>query len=252
MPFWRRLPRNPMRILIAGAPRSGTSMLANLMTSPSETLILYEPNLGRPVPSRLVQSQLRELGLPVPGTTRALLGWLDREVARWGAKEVTAEWIDWTYDRFKPETVLLVVRDVRHAAISMYDRASEVPPGMELSFRESWLIQAAQAVVELYHRCGAARCVVVRYESFVADPGVRRDLEARLGWQLQGRLGVGFESQHRSNELHRHAGQISQASLELRRAESDPGKLEFAEEIARSCAEYQRLFGYPDPSQKWR
>jgi hypothetical protein len=244
MPLWRRTPRNPLRVLVAGPPRSGTSLLANLMTAPPDTLVLYEPNLGRRAPSEFVRSQFTELGLPLPATNRALVRGLEKGRTRWGAKEVTADWIRWTYERFQPETVLLVVRDIGHAALSMYDRAGEAAPGVDLDFRAGWLARAAEAVAALYHRCDAARRVVVRYESFVTDPAAKGDLEARLGWELTGRTDVGFESQNRWHELRRHAGRISQSSLALRRSESDPRKLEFAQGVVASCRDYQRLFGY--------
>lgn len=239
---WRSSPE--LELLVVGPPRSGTSMVSNLMTRPPRTLVLYEPRLEQRRLSRPLRHQLQELGLSPPRSNRRLLSWADRTVERWGVKEVAGRSIRWTYEKHRPRHVVLVLRDLRHAALSMYDRLREVPGGMGLEKRLGWMREAVEAVLDLHDRHPPARRLTVRYEEAVADPSILEAVGERLDWPLEGDVGVGFAGQRRGAELERHAGGITDRSVRLRAEETDPDKLVFADRVATACRRYQERFGY--------
>jgi hypothetical protein len=233
-----------MDVLIVGVPRSGTSMLSNLMSSPPETLVLYEPHLGMRQPSDHVNAQLSELGWGRFDSTRQLVKHVSGSVERWGAKEVMPRHIRQTLQTCGFKLIIFMVRNLEHAALSLIDRVIEMP---HVASPDRWgraFVETSTILVDLFNRCDTESRVVVRYEKFVADQALRRSLEKQLKWPLIGDLEVGFKRQGRWLEIKRHERQVTATSLKLRSSEGDPGKLDYAAKLVSQCAEYQRLFGY--------
>lgn len=236
--------RPTMDVLILGVPRSGTSMLGNLMSSPPEQLILYEPHLGRRKPSRYAADQMAELGLPAFRSTRALARYVDAHTGRWGVKEVMARHLRPTLRLYEIGRVVFVVRDIRHAAMSIFDRVREIPHRFSPGWRGQGIVETAGLVVDLHARMASERKTVVRYERFVTDETYRREVEEELSWPLRGDPTRGLRQQGRARELERHEQRVTARSLELRETEDDPEKLAFADELVAQCTAYQELFGY--------
>lgn len=225
-----------MDVLIVGVPRSGTSMLSNLMTSFPDTLILYEPHLGLRRPSSYVLNQMEELGLLHDfGSNRELVRYVADNVGRWGIKEVMIRHIKAAVRLYDLEKVVFVVRNIHHVALSIYDKGWRPQP----------TATSAAALVDLYGRCEPERRTVVRYETFVTDEAYQIRVAEDLSWPLEGNPSVGLEKQGREGEVNRHQRKVTARSLELRESERDPKKLAFASELVAQCTAYQNLFGYP-------
>ena len=184
MSFWSRLLGRPtMDVLIAGVPRSGTSMLSNLMTSFPDTLIVYEPHLGRKEPSRYANEQMEELGLPRFASNRQLARFAARNAGRWGVKEVMTRHLRPTIEQYGAKRVVFVIRNIRHAAMSIYDRSKEIPHRFKPGWRGQGIVETAGFLVELHQRLPAERRVVVSYERFVRDAEHRREIAGRGNWR---------------------------------------------------------------------
>src|SRR4026207_2014919 len=108
-----------MDLFIAGIARAGTTLLANLLTSPPDRLVLVEPGLTRHDMGDHVREQVERFGVPrtweswagpegetalgrfEPCLKPALAG------IRWGVKEVNPLGWDALVQEFDPKQIVL-------------------------------------------------------------------------------------------------------------------------------------------------
>lgn len=237
-------PLRSMDALIAGMPKSGTTMLCNVMTRLPHGVILYEPGLERTRLSALCARQLESLGYGGPMTARQVEAWASA-LPRWGAKEVTVAGIRGVMSRHNPTRVILMLRSPWDAACSMYEMILRVGRNSRSS-RMNWMVAAASEVVRLRDTLPPERLVEVRYESFVQNPEYRTAIQEDLGWpQLDGDVGRGLASWlRRPHEANRHNGRISDASLARWSGAVEPERARFARDVLRQCTDYCERFGY--------
>jgi hypothetical protein len=233
--------RRRLNVVVAGIPKSGTSMLCNAMTVPGRAVVLYEPIRGRFRAERL-RTQARSLGFD----GRNILGWARRH-ERWGVKEVLADSIRRAVE-WRPDHVVLLVRDIRHVALSTYETNQRIP--WDLDYRRERLIATAATVMELNQECASDRLTVCQYEEFVSKPEYREAFRRRVDWPtLDGDVARGLSTWlERPHEADRHGGCITANSVEYRRGAQAPEAQQFARGVLSVpvCASFNAMFGY-DP-----
>jgi hypothetical protein len=224
-------------VVLAGVPKSGTSMLCNAMTVAGRSVVLYEPTRDGFRAERL-RAQAASLGFH----GRNILGWA-REHEKWGVKEVLADPIHKAV-LWAPEHVILLVRDLRHVALSTFETNQRIP--WDLDYRRHRLLDAAEAVMELRLTYPADRLTVCHYEKFVSKLEYREAFRQRVNWPtLEGDVARGLSTWlERPHEAGRHGGRISVNSVEYRRSAQEPEPQQFAREIMSACPSFNELFGY--------
>jgi hypothetical protein len=226
-----------MDVLLAGVPKSGTSMLCNAMTVAGQAVVLYEP-----IRSRFRMERLRTQAGSLGYHGRNILGWARRH-KKWGVKEVLADSVR-TAVAWEPEHVVLLVRDIRHVALSTYETNQRIP--WDLEYRRRRLIDTALAVMELRGTYPAESLTVCHYEKFVSDSEYREAFRQRVSWPtLDGDVGRGLSTWlERPHEADRHNGRISANSIAYRRSSQEPDAERFARDIVSACASFNQMFGY--------
>ncbi|MDX9911775.1 MAG: sulfotransferase [Phycisphaerales bacterium] len=248
----------PLDLFIAGLPRAGTTMLANLLTAPPERLVLVEPGLTRGDPGAHLPMQFEEFpDCPSPEhmlrrgdeSSEAhfwrVWGPIICGLRSWGVKEVNPLGYDDLLAKYQPRRVIVLVRDIRDAALSLAEKHTRSPiPGKGMDWATQRLIDASHALLRVRSAVPSDRVRVVRYEDFVRDPAERAALESWLDWPLAGRPDRHMESFGRAWEIERHAGQVSDRSVDRRSREPSEDARRYASEVVEQLAEFQRTFGY--------
>jgi hypothetical protein len=226
-----------MDVAVVGIPKSGTSMLCNAMTAAGRAVVLYEP-ISDSFRSGRLRAQAASLGFE----GRNVLGWARRH-EKWGVKEVLAECIRKALG-WGPAHVILMVRDLRHVALSTYETNQRIP--WDLDLRRQRLIETAREVMEVFQSWPADRLTVCHYEAFVSSPEIREALRERVDWPtMDGEVSRGLSTWlERPHESERHHGRITANSVAYRRSAGDPEILRFARDVVSACAPFNALFDY--------
>lgn len=264
----------PMGVAIAGMMRSGTTLIADLLTVRGRSLVIGEPNLlgnwnvGQ---TRRAHAIAQEFGLdveppPPPGTYarndeyfRAAilpaLGTLDW----WGVKYVDLHGIDSVFRRYPPKRLILCVRDIREVAIS----ALELVERMALAFDdrkhmrdEAWVFSRLAYTVHELMALRRHAHLVVRYEDLAARPdATKEELRAYMEMDALGdeRINLMIEDPSRKQwEAEKHAEGITTRSLGRFEREPDGMARRLAERLWRLFPEYSLAFDYevPKPAER--
>ncbi len=224
-------------IVLVGVPKSGTSMLCNAMTVASRSVVLYEPTRSGFRAERL-RTQAASLGYH----GRNIVGWA-RTHEKWGVKEVLADSIKKAIE-WRPDRVVLLVRDLRHVALSTYETNQWIP--WDLDSRRRRLLDTALAVMDLPRICPPDRLTVCHYESFVSSQEYRESFRVEVNWpSLEGDVARGLSTWlGRPHEAERHGGRITANSVDHRRSAQEPEARRFAREIMSACPSFNSMFGY--------
>jgi hypothetical protein len=224
-------------VVLAGVPKSGTSMLCNAMTVAGQTVVLYEPTRGGFRADR-VRIQAGSLGYH----GHNILGWA-RKHSKWGVKEVLADSIRQAV-RWRPEHVVLLIRDLRHVALSTYETNQRIP--WDLDYRRQRLLATAEALLELTQTLPTDQLTICRYEAFVASDQYREAFRRSLNWpSIDGDVARGLATWlERPHEADRHGGRITANSVDYRQSSREPEPERFAREILAACPSFNEKFGY--------
>ena len=248
-----------MDLFIAGLPRAGTTMLANLLTRPPGRLVLIEPGLTRGDPGARVPIQFEGFdgadaahdAAPREGESPESRFWrlwgpTIRGLRSWGVKEVNPAGYDDLLARYEPRRVIVLVRDVRDAALSLAEKLDRSPVvgGQTPEWATQRLIDAAHAIMRIHASLPAARVRVVRYEDLVRDAGERAAIESWLDWPMTGRPDRHLDRYGRAWEIDRHAGKVSDQSVSRRDRETSADAVRYADVVADRLADFQLAFGY--------
>lgn len=247
-----------MDVFIAGVGRSGTTLLAILLTRPPERWIMVEPGLTRQDMGEHMRRQAERFGIQIsvdewrgkrPEESamerfqRVLLPRLEN--VRWGVKEVNMAGTGELMNLFLPSAVLLCVRNIRDCAVSLYEKNQRAGHnGQKADWLIDRLITASQTLVRLKRSMDRGALRVARYEDFVSDPAERLRLAQWLDWPLDGDPAWCMEIYGRQEESARHAGKLGNASVNRGSRTSDPASFAFAQKVIRQAEEYQAEFGY--------
>lgn len=223
-------------VLVAGLPRSGTTLVSNLLTDiDRRRWCVVEPgSLGCQTQPRIF-NRARRMGWAIPsndiGDVLAFLGTLDR----WGVKEIRHWLIESAYKVMNPRHVLVCARDMRDVAVSLrefrYQREKRPHPIV------SWLNEHAEHLVQNVVEQWADKVTIVRYERFVVDPGYRNTIAQAIDWEFTGDPNQGLHLFRRSDEI--------RDGIFSRRTERDRERHgDLVAEVERAAGDYQCFFGY--------
>ncbi len=216
-------------LLIASHGRSGSTLLAALLTSPPQRIVLNEPGIPRAVYGAHVRQQLQAAGLipehhpsqrfdnPPQGRdpqdlAAELLSPCVGQCERWGIKEVNPDWIRASAATLAPRQILILVRDLDESAASLYvkNKREGEPKSAD------WLIERFRASLEALAELLESPAVPttrVWYHQIVASRHARDELADWLDWPLDGTPERNFDLYNRAHESHAHAGQITARSV---------------------------------------
>lgn len=249
--------------------RSGSTMLANLLTLLPVRWVMIEPWLAKGAYTQSLFKQMQRLGFPVtteawsqPETetrpaeriTRRLQRLISpclQNLTHWGVKEVRAELHDPTVALIRPQKVMLLVRDIRDVALSLYEKHErQSGPDSDPSWMRGYLCSAAEKLVQwqqgqLQTLLPHTPYQLIHYEALVSSAETRQSLSEWLHWPLSGDPGLNLDLYQRGYEQQRHGQQITAASVNRRNRQGiSPDHRRFAEEMAAINQAYQHTFGY--------
>ncbi|MEL7485031.1 MAG: hypothetical protein AAFN41_11860, partial [Planctomycetota bacterium] len=216
-------------VLIASHGRSGSTLLAALLTTPPHRLVLNEPGIPHAVYGTHVRRQLEAAGdIPRDHPTHlfdsppanidsaelasTLLAPLVETRDRWGVKEVNPDWIRASIPMLQPKQILVLVRDLDEAAASLYLKNKR--EGSPKS--EAWLIERFRASLDVLANLLESPPAPTRrvwYHQLVSSQAARDELAAWLDWPLDGNPGRNFDLYNRAHESDAHAGKVSAQSV---------------------------------------
>jgi len=246
----------PADVYIASLGRSGSTLIANLLTMPPHRLVLVEPKLHRGGTAGMFH-QMERFGCPVgvdelarwrapppeqSPAERAAMVLADRlaRLARWGVKEVDPMAHQDEIAMLRPKQVVVVVRDIRDVMLSYVEKFRR--EGRSDFGEVFWrLCEGTKALTRLADGLGTSTPLrVVRYEDFAASVDERAALARWLDWPLDGDPDSNLDIYGRHYEIARHGGVVSQVSVGRRQAAS----LEAVDRIGDFLGAYQQRFGY--------
>lgn len=256
----RQLPRADLYVAAMG--RSGSTLLANLLTTPPSRWVLVEPWFPMGASSPHLLQQMRRFGFEVAdadwqrdrqaATAEArrfrlarLFGERLAGLERWGIKEIRPGLHEATVELIRPARVVLQVRDLRDVALSFVEKFARTPTTRyDHAWARHYIRIAAAALVRLRQRLPAERLRVVRYEQLVASPAERRALADWLDWLLDGEQDRNLDLFQRAYEIDRHGGALTETSVRRHEREPSDGDRAFADRVAGENTRYQAEFGY--------
>jgi hypothetical protein len=258
-----------MGVAVYGLMRSGTTLVADLLTLRGTSLVISEPDLfvdWHPRTVGRIDELIRTFGLPVGEAVprREAYGryqdYFDGELVPklaglelWGIKQVDFREWQGHFERYRPRRLVLCVRDLRDVALSAIDlicRQKLAFPGRRRLRDEAWILARLCHDVQELMAMRALPHHVVRYEDLVADPAAQRRLADFVGLRELGseRLNLQGEAPERSKwEISKHGGAISGKSVARHRAEPAGPARAMAERLWRLLPEYSEAFKYPTP-----
>lgn len=244
---------------IAAMGRSGSTMIANWLTSSPRHLVFVEPSFLSLPNTRLLRIQLENLGL---GPSDEEWDVEDGSAAsrfarlmaprlagrRWAVKEVLCSEHVATLDQLCPRKVLITVRDMHDVALSFFEKHRL--QGNLARFSDEWVAEyctreAAGLIAlrdELLRR--SIPFEIVRYEEFTQSEETRHRVAAFVGWPGGGATDANLDRFDRSFEADRHGSQISSRNRQASERDMDGSLHILADSIKQQCGEYQRAFGY--------
>ena len=247
-------------LFIAAMGRSGSTMLANLFTTPPERWVLVEPRLADASTGRDVLDQARSFGWDLTDGHWCLAPGEDalqrihrvfaarlRGLKKWGVKEVRSELFGPTINILRPRQTLVLVRDLRDVAISLHAKIiRDDNPNYDEDWLRGYLTKTPKAIVDLARDVEQLDHMTVRYEDLVRDLGVRVKIAQWAEWPLDGapdrNLATVFG---RGREVALHAGAVTEKALARhQRPDISDGARAIAAWAHDVGRQYQQRFGY--------
>jgi len=243
---------------IAAMGRSGSTMLCNWLSTPPDHIVFNEPFFLRPMNSRLLRIQLRNLGLDPSDEewARTDESPMDRFVRlmgsrlqgrRWAAKEVLCEEHSAMTAAFRPPRVIVTVRNVEHVALSFFEK-HRIQQNMD-RFSDDWVVdyclRESAGLLDYVATLEVAGVPfhVARYEDFARSDEERSRIAAFVGWPGGGDPAANFEDFDRGFEARRHAD-LADACPTRSLPESC---IRTARDLGERCSAYRARFGYDRP-----
>lgn len=214
-----------MDFYIAAIGRSGSTALANWLTTPPTHVVFHEPNLLRDRPTRLLGMQLADWGM----TREQVMA------GHWAAKETQTLLHHGMIDRFRPAKVLVSVRKIGDAALSLFEKHRR--QALLDRYSDEWvadyLTREAEGLVRFAERLDEERIpwALVRFEEL--SPERMESVADWLGWPGAGTMSRGLEAFGRGFEAARTRDRELPAEV-----------VALAATIAGRCSAFDRRF-YP-------
>jgi hypothetical protein len=258
-----------MGVAVYGLPRSGTTLISDLLTVPGHSLVISEPDLYKAWNkniARRVVALAGSVGIELPGGIPQPADWDGNYAAYlrtelvprlaafelWGIKCV--DFSDWRrmFAEFPPAKLILCLRDLRDTLLSGIDRICRMP----LVFRssgtrrdEAWVLSALAYNAWELMAMRAEPHFALRYEDIAADPAKLDALASYVGLARLDptRNNLAAAGWHRRWEIEKHGDAISTASVGRFAHEPDGPIKVLAERLWRLMPEYGEAFGYDVP-----
>lgn len=265
-------------VYIASLRRTGSTVLAEALTSFPMSFIFREPELGRGrfnlrpgdaelfaahgVDLKAIQARLagrsisRSVRARVSGRLSSLVAGfksqvvdpLDGIVSQWGVKEIRHEGWESYFEQFSEMRTILTGRDPRDIYISLHHRIRQGKgtwqgPLTPRGLADDLMSEFAQQL-EIEKR-GA--CLRVKYEDLCTDPAVIHKALRFVESPLVSPGGVGgfnVENPHRREEAVLHGGEITNKRVRRWASETDRQLLDAANEMYSLMGEYCESWGY--------
>ena len=258
-----------MDMLVYGPLRSGTTLLADLLTVRGRSLVISEPDLHVAWHQRTVERLdrlYRDVGLTVAPLPRRQQGkktymeWFNDEILPqlerldlWGMKMV--DFHDWQklVERHPPRRMVLMTRDLRDTALSALDligRSWVAFPGGRQLRDEAWVMMRLAHDTHEMSRLARLPHLHLRYEEFTTDPDLQERLRSYAGLPALGqdRFNLDGESERRVGwEKAKHRGAISAASVGRFAREPEGPVRAMTERVWRMLPAYATRFGHELP-----
>lgn len=216
-------------ILVCGLPRSGTTLMCDLLTDP--------------IHARRCENEPQ---------SDQLDGWRNIDgrpylLKKWAIKQVRGPLINQSIQMCRPNQIVVIARDIRHVVLSHleYPKAVKSPmrpstPDFVRNQIKDWLPMEARNLVEVAMKHDV---IVVQYEELLTERG-RDEVGTRIDWPLTGLPALRHE---RTFEWTRHGGPfVTNNSVELRQHQldtMDDSTAEFIADIEQACISYTSAFG---------
>jgi hypothetical protein len=267
--FWSRAEPLPKPfVFIASMPRSGSTMLASMLSKPPHCLILQEPRFqkGRyrfpeqmeAVPGIDPERLRKYKGRPrrmVKAFRREVVPLMLEHVAQVGVKECSLK--NWRlYGRYlRPCRTIVLVRDPRDIYLSTREYADRVP-----AFRERWEAKGYDGLLadmretwrEQKRILATGDCFPLRYEDLCSGKTpfghLARYCELSFDEPAECDGATSKLFSFRSWEGERHGSVLSGKTVYRWQSEADPERLAAAQRFARDLGDYCRVLEYEPPA----
>jgi len=259
----------PMDVMVFGLARSGTTLVADLLTLPGRSVVISEPEIfkhwSRQTATRvhkLAQLVGLDVGEEPPSSDaygrnyaryfRETLAPKLATLERWGIKNVDFSGWRPLLKAFPPKRIILCVRDLRDTAISGIDRICRlgiVFRGVPRLRDEAWILAGLAYSVQELMAMRKLPHLVVRYEDLARGSETLQAIADYVGLDRlqEDRLNLKAADLRRAWEIEKHQSRISAASVG-RLAKEPPGPVRaLAERLWRLLPEYSEAFGYETP-----
>lgn len=248
-------------LLILGLPRAGTTLLANLLTTPPDRWIIVEPGVTRAGMDDQTRRQAVAFGFEIRPAEWCSASdheepeaRFDRVLAprvatlqKWGIKEVNPRGWSRLIEKFKPRCIIFAVRDITDATLSAHRKlAVQRRPDQDDNWLYQRMTESASALVKTMDQIPASRRRVARFEDLVSSSTLREELSRWLDWPMDGDPTRGLVNYGREEEASMHGGAVTARSLMRERQNEPPERLAFADRVRCSCVTFQARFGYVD------
>lgn len=225
-------------------------MLAGLINKPKRRLCLQEPSLAFPNKGMVrFNYQMRPWKQRFQ-SKHSGIKWIKAHIKAWSAKEVHRASIEYMLRKHNPQKIIILVRDIRHAAVSYRERLRSLY-GEVVSPYDRFRLVTLPVANLLIRLSDLPNSRIVHYERFCSDPTERSDLEDWIGFALDGNIKAAFEAEQwkdpahaRMREYKFHEGQITTKSIARRSTLDVVGEQAHAEFAAHLALRYQKFFGY--------
>ena len=259
-----------MDLAVMGMMRSGTTLVADLLTVPGRSFVLNEPYLldrWAPELQEKLQAIYRGFGLEVAGTpppgryalnqdhfVAEILPQLQRAGCQWGAKYADLHSWRRTFLAYRPRKLVITVRDLRAVFLSgleLLNRSSIQFGDRRHARDEAWLFAFIASTVHELMALRKEPHLALRYEELVTHAAAREHLARYAGLEHlgTGRLNLDRHGQGRADwERAKHGDAITARSLG--RFENEPaGPMRaHAERLWRMFPDYGAAFGFEVPA----
>ncbi|GEM_PF-2797819 len=258
-----------MDIAICGPLRSGTTLLADLLTVKGKSLVISEPDLHVVWHERTAERLHRlfgDVGLDVTAEPtrrngkQTYIDWFSDNIVPqlerldlWGVKQVDFYQWEKLFKHFPPRRMVLVSRDLRDVAISSLDligRSLVAFPGGKQLRDEAWVLTRLAYDMHELQSLAKIPHMHVRYEDFVAQASIRERFRKYAGIPEFGedRFNLEGENPMRANwEKDKHQGKISGAAVGRFASEPEGPTKARAVRLWRVLAPFAQQFGHEMP-----
>lgn len=253
-------------VYVGALRRTGSTLLAELLTSLPDSLVFHEPELGENrfrVDARLIE-RLRGMGIDLEAFRRRwggrarflsmgafkheLLPELAAKIGQVGVKEVANDhWRRYAY-HFPEMKTLLTARDPRDVYLSIHQRRLEGKASWSGEFTPAAVAAELDGQfryqVELFESTDSLK---VRYEDLCTDDGTYERVKAFVGSSIPRAGAIGGHlaaTPNRQEEMALHGGEVTARRVNRWREEVDEGLRKEAQRTLELMPEYCRFWGY--------